>query len=76
MPDLPNPVDFAVPGFIALVLIEMLLARARDRRRYCPKDTLISLMLGFGSTIAGALTLGAVYAMAVWVWGFRLFDLP
>jgi sterol desaturase/sphingolipid hydroxylase (fatty acid hydroxylase superfamily) len=72
----PNPVDIAVPGFIALVLVEMLIARARDRRRYCPKDTLTSLMLGFGSTIAGVLTAGAVYAMAVWVWGFRLTTIP
>jgi sterol desaturase/sphingolipid hydroxylase (fatty acid hydroxylase superfamily) len=74
--ELPNPVDYAVPGFILLVLAEMLVARARDRRRYCPRDTLTSLMLGFGSTVASALTIGAVYAMAVWVWQFRLATIP
>jgi sterol desaturase/sphingolipid hydroxylase (fatty acid hydroxylase superfamily) len=72
---LPNPVDFAVPGFIVLVLIEMLIARAKDRRRYCPKDTLTSLMLGFGSTIAGALTIGVVFALATWIHQVRLFDI-
>ena len=44
--DLPNPVDLAIPGFILLVLVEMIVARLRDRKRYCPKDTLTSLALG------------------------------
>lgn len=76
MAELPNPVDYAVPGFILLVLAEMLVARARDRRRYCPRDTLTSLLLGFGSTVASALTIGAVYGLAVWVWQFRLATIP
>ncbi|MDF2389250.1 sterol desaturase family protein, partial [Nostoc ellipsosporum NOK] len=74
-PQLPDPVTIAVPGFVLLVLAEMLVARVRDRRRYEPRDTLTSLMLGFGSTIAGALSAGAVYALALWVWRFRLFDI-
>jgi sterol desaturase/sphingolipid hydroxylase (fatty acid hydroxylase superfamily) len=76
MPDLPDPVDFAVPGFIALVLIEMIAARFRDRTRYNARDTLTSLSLGLGSTIAGVLTAGAVGAMAIWFWNIRLFDIP
>jgi sterol desaturase/sphingolipid hydroxylase (fatty acid hydroxylase superfamily) len=76
VPNLPDPVDFAVPGFIALVLAEMLVARARDRRRYCPRDTLTSLMLGFGSTIASAIVGGTIFALAVWVHQFRLLDIP
>ena len=75
MPDLPRPVDLAVPFFVALVLAEMLVARMRDRRRYCPRDTLTSLALGLGSTVAGALSAGAVFALAVWMHGFALFDL-
>ena len=75
MPDLPDPVDFAVPAFIALVLVEMLVARFRDPRRYDPRDTLTSLMLGFGSSIAGIVSLGAVVASALWVSQFALFDI-
>ena len=72
---LPDPVDYAVPAFVLLVFVEMLIARAKDRRRYCPKDTLTSLLLGFGSTIAGALSAGLVYALAVEVHAFRLFEI-
>lgn len=76
MPDLPDPVNLAVPAFIALVLVEMLAARIRGRHRYDPKDTLTSLSLGLGSTIAGVLSAGAVMGMAWWFWNHRLFDIP
>ncbi|MBX3593525.1 sterol desaturase family protein [Sphingomonas sp.] len=75
MPKLPNPVDLAVPAFILLVLAEMAVARWKDRSRYCPRDTLTSLLLGFGSTIAGVLAGGLVFAMAVGVYRYRLFDI-
>ena len=55
---LPNPVDYAVPAFVAFVLIEMLIVRRANRARYEARDTLISLSMGLGSTIAGALTAG------------------
>ena len=74
--NLPNPVDLAVPGFIFLVMAEMIVARLRDRRRYCPKDTLTSLALGFGSTIAGLLSGGLIVALAFWLHQFRLLDVP
>ena len=76
VPSLPNPVDYAVPGFIVLVIAEMFVARARNRARYEPMDTLTSLLFGFGSTVAGALTAGAVYALSLWLYAFRLADIP
>jgi sterol desaturase/sphingolipid hydroxylase (fatty acid hydroxylase superfamily) len=76
MPDLPSPVDIAVPAFVVLILAEMLVARRRDRSRYEPRDTMTSLMLGFGSTIAGLLTGGAFLVIALWAYQYRLFDVP
>lgn len=73
MPDqLPDPVQFAVPAFIVLILVEMLIAWRVDTRRYEPKDTLTSLLLGTGSTIAGALTGAFVFAIALWISQFAL----
>ena len=75
MADLPDPVTYAVPGFVLLVLAEMLVARAQDRRRYCPRDTLTSLLFGFGSTIVGALAVGGLFLMAEWIYAFRIVDI-
>jgi sterol desaturase/sphingolipid hydroxylase (fatty acid hydroxylase superfamily) len=70
-----HPVDFAVPGFVLLVLVEIVVAWFRDRRRYEPNDTLTSLALGLGSTIAGILTGGLFLAIALWFYQYRLFDI-
>jgi sterol desaturase/sphingolipid hydroxylase (fatty acid hydroxylase superfamily) len=72
---LPDVVSYAVPAFVLLVLAEMLVAWARDKRRYEPKDTLTSLALGTGSTVAGAITAGAVFWLATWLWQFRIFTI-
>ena len=75
MPDLPDPVELAVPGFILLMLAEMLFVRWKARGAYEPRDTLTSLLLGTGSTVAGALSGGLVIAVALWLWQHRLFDI-
>ena len=48
VPQLPDVVQWAVPGFVALVLLEMWLVKRRDPTRYEPNDTRTSLLLGFG----------------------------
>ncbi len=75
MPDF-NPVDYAVPGFILLILIEMVWAWKMRPHSYEPRDTLVSLMFGLGSTVAGLLTGGAFVALYLWLWQYRLFDIP
>jgi sterol desaturase/sphingolipid hydroxylase (fatty acid hydroxylase superfamily) len=72
---LADPVTLAIPAFVLLVLAEMIVARIKDRSRYEPRDTLTSLALGTGSTVAGLLSGGAVFALATWVSQFRLFDI-
>ncbi len=76
MPDLPNPVDYVVPAFVLLVALEMLWARRRSPLAYEPRDTLTSLAFGLGNTVFAVLTGGAIYAVLVWVYGFRLATIP
>lgn len=75
MPPAFNPVDYAVSGFILLVLIEMLWARRRSPDAYEPRDTLVSLAMGLGSTVAGVLSAGAIGALYFKVFEFRLFEI-
>jgi sterol desaturase/sphingolipid hydroxylase (fatty acid hydroxylase superfamily) len=75
MPPNFSPVDFAIPGFILLIIIEMLWARENAPEKYEARDTLTSLALGTGSTVAGALTGGIIAMAAIWLYDHRLFDI-
>ena len=59
-----GPVEYAIPFFILLIVVEMIWARRNAPTAYEPRDTLTSLALGVGSTMVGALTAGLVAAAA------------
>ncbi len=76
MLDLPKPTELAVPAFTLLIIIEMFYGWKRHKAKYEAKDTFTSLVMGFGSTIAGALTATFSIGLAYWVWeNFRIFDM-
>ncbi|TCD06828.1 sterol desaturase family protein [Erythrobacteraceae bacterium CFH 75059] len=70
-----SPVDYAVPVFVALLLLEIGWAARRSRRSYEWRDTAVSLGMGLGSTVAGALFGGIVAAVSLWVYDYRLFEI-
>jgi sterol desaturase/sphingolipid hydroxylase (fatty acid hydroxylase superfamily) len=76
MPKLPDPVDFAVPVFVLMIIAEMIWARRRAPEAYEPRDTLNSLLFGFGSSVVGVLVGGMAYAIANWTYGFRVATIP
>jgi sterol desaturase/sphingolipid hydroxylase (fatty acid hydroxylase superfamily) len=70
-------IAYAVPVFIALLLLEMALAR-RQRPRvkgYERRDTWASLAMGVGNVAVAAATKGAAIALFFAAWEWRLFDL-
>lgn len=74
MPEL-GPVELAIPFFIIAIVAEMLWAKRRAPTAYEPRDTLISLALGTGSTLIGAATAGAVGAALGWLFEHRIATL-
>jgi sterol desaturase/sphingolipid hydroxylase (fatty acid hydroxylase superfamily) len=72
MPDF-KPVDYAMPAFVILVMIEMIWAWKWRPEAYEPKDTLTSLAFGLGSTVAGLATGGLVVALSLWLYAHRVF---
>lgn len=75
-PHLPDPIAWAIPVFFVAMVAEMLWARARAPESYEPRDTLTSLLLGFGSGLAGLLTAGAVTLAAFWAYDHRVTTIP
>ncbi|MBV1901706.1 MAG: sterol desaturase family protein [Kordiimonadaceae bacterium] len=70
-----KPIDVAIPFFIGFMLLEIIYGWKTGRIKYEGKDTLTSLTMSIGTTIAGALTLGITLSGAYWVWeNFRIFE--
>lgn len=71
----PDIVAYAVPAFIILIILEMIVARRTGRGRYETNDTFASLAMGFGNRLAALIGGGAlVYGVFVWVYQFRLIE--
>ncbi|MES1187188.1 MAG: sterol desaturase family protein [Myxococcales bacterium] len=76
-----NLLLFSIPGFLTLLVLEVLWTRRLRREGassllgYEKKDTLASLAMGIGNVIISAFT--TLGAMALWSWGYqhRLLDL-
>jgi sterol desaturase/sphingolipid hydroxylase (fatty acid hydroxylase superfamily) len=72
-----DPVTLATPFFILAIILEIVLARlGRAKANYETRDTAASLLMGLGSTVAGLVTAGAVFAATLFVYQHRLFDIP
>ncbi len=72
-----DPVTLAIPIFVLTIIGEIVLARmGRIKANYEARDTATSLFMGLGSTVAGLLTGGAIFAVSLWAYQYRLFDIP
>jgi sterol desaturase/sphingolipid hydroxylase (fatty acid hydroxylase superfamily) len=76
MPDLPDPIVLAIPGFILLLLVEYFLGQRSRRARFETKDTFASLAMGLGNFATTLVFGGFVVMIAVWLYQNRLFDIP
>jgi sterol desaturase/sphingolipid hydroxylase (fatty acid hydroxylase superfamily) len=72
-----DPVQMAIPFFVLAVILEIVLARmGRANARYETRDTAVSLAMGLGSSIAGTLVGGVIFAASLWVYQHRIFTIP
>ena len=61
-----DPVQLAIPFFVLAIVLEILLGRfGKARANYETRDTAMSLSMGFGSTVAGLLFGGVIFAGTV-----------
>ncbi len=74
--NLPNPVTYAIPAFIFLIIAEMVFGRLTGKVRFEPKDTATSLAMGLGSQVAGLVAGSIGYGIGLFIWHHaRLFDI-
>jgi sterol desaturase/sphingolipid hydroxylase (fatty acid hydroxylase superfamily) len=75
MPDLADPILIAIPGFIALIVAEMIYGRLTGHARFEPRDTAASLIMGLGNTVSGVVLGGIAAAWFVFIEQFAVLDI-
>lgn len=73
---LPDPVAFAIPVFMLLILAEVWWSRRALPANYEFRDTAASLVMGLGNFALGIAYGGIVYAATTWVYQYRIVSLP
>lgn len=70
-----NLIHYAIPGFILLILIELLVASIQKRELYETRDTFSSLALGLGNVITGLVSKAIVLVCYAAMYELRLITL-
>ena len=72
---MPNLIVLAIPGFVALMVLEALADAVMRRDLYEFKDSAASITMGFGSVAVGLITKALQLGIFTLVYRFRLFHL-
>jgi sterol desaturase/sphingolipid hydroxylase (fatty acid hydroxylase superfamily) len=76
MPQFPNILVHAIPGFILLILAEVLFALKTQRELYEVKDAATSIALGLGNLFIGIATKTLILFVFSFIYTYRLCTLP
>src|SRR5579859_373568 len=75
MPQIPNLIHLAIPGFIALLVLEAVVDAIMRRDLYELKDTAVSLSMGTGNVLLGLLSKAMIFAIFTAVHRFAIFKI-
>ena len=71
-----DPTVFAIPVFIALIIIEVVINAKKKLNLYKFKDSTANITMGLGSVVIGLLTKTFAFFVFLWIYQFRLFEIP
>jgi sterol desaturase/sphingolipid hydroxylase (fatty acid hydroxylase superfamily) len=75
MPQIPNLIHLAIPGFIALLVLEAVVDAVMRRDLYELKDTAASLSMGTGNVLLGLVSKAMIFAIFTAVHRFAIFKI-
>jgi len=76
MKEFPNILVNAVPGFVILIIAEVIYAVRTQKELYEIKDAATSIALGLGNLFAAIFTKSIILFMYIWVYEHRIYTLP
>ncbi|MCW3464343.1 sterol desaturase family protein [Chitinophaga nivalis] len=68
-------ITYAIPAFVLLILLEIILTSIDQKHLYRPKDALSSIAMGLGNVFIGLFTKAIVLGVYAFVYQFRFFTL-
>ncbi len=71
----PNLITYAIPGFVLLILLEIIFTSIDNRNKYEPKDAASSIAMGLGNVFIGIFTKSVIFGTYYLIYQFRLFEL-
>lgn len=66
----------AIPVFLTLIGVELLVVKRQGRQLYETRDTLACLAMGLGNVAVNLPWKAAALGLSLWLWQFRLFEIP
>ncbi|WP_119079344.1 sterol desaturase family protein [Chitinophaga alhagiae] len=72
---MPDLIHYAIPGFVLLLLAEVIFSAWDKRGLYETKDAASSIAMGLGNVAIGLVTKGVIYVVYDLVYRYRLFTL-
>src|SRR5690348_12875952 len=75
MPQIPNLIHLAIPGFILLLVAEAIADAVMRRELYEFKDTAASLAMGTGNVIIGLAAKALVFGVFTFIHRFAIFNI-
>lgn len=72
---MPNLIHYAIPFFIILMVVEVIVGAIEKRELYDIKDSASSISMGLGNVIIGLVSKVIVFGSYSFMYQFRLFDL-
>ncbi len=75
-PEIPNLIHYAIPFFVATVLLEIVLTVRVKTKDYEYKDALTSITMGLGNVFIGLFTKAMILGVFYFFYEFRLFTIP
>ncbi|NNC82917.1 MAG: sterol desaturase family protein [Flavobacteriales bacterium] len=71
-----NLIHLAIPGFVILMIVEIILTRKMHEDNYEVKDSAASISMGLGNVAVGLISKGLILAAFMLMYRFRLWEIP
>ncbi len=76
IPQMPNLIYYAIPFFIILIIVEVIVSAHMKLKTYKFKDAATSISMGIGNVVLNIIAKGLVFGALIYMYQFRIFNVP